>query len=324
MSGSKNGSQNGSQSGSKRGPQGDAQGKGSESHEDIAARISASIGAAASARPASDASPAVRELKKPRPVTVANQHARSLMRSASGEDDLADDLLPQPLDGTELDDTGERPDLFLPIVGIFALLVLAGSFISFLLLGQVATRDVGRPNRPSPSPSLQSDLSGQGVYIVEYGGMPTPSPSLEPTPSPSGVPAQGPSANDLVGMPMSEESLAPPPLLPAATLAPPARNVLTPPPLKPRAVIPSKPPSAKPSADNTPAAYQVLAGPFDSHSEAEGSSSELADLGKAVKIQEDKGKFWLLLGDPASSQEDALALAEQVVQRGKQVIVKKK
>ena len=114
-------------------------------------------------------------------------------------------------------------------------------------------------------------------------------------------------------------------MLPAATLPPPGPAVrVTPPPIKavtpPRlnAATPKPPPVAEASD------FLVLAGPYDSRTDAEAGSGALSDLGQSVKINEDKGKFWLQLGNAFSVQDEALAVAEQVVQRGHQVIVKKK
>lgn len=226
------------------------------------------------------------------------------------EDDLDESKLPQALEPIE---PLASKDLFWPLTGILALLLLTGSFLFFLMISRTPTRELDR--RSSPSPSLEVDLSHQGAYIVEYGGMPSPSPSPEPSPSATAV-LSLPQASS------SPESLELPPL-PVASLAPSIRPPVLPPPALPPKISPPKLAATPKPVASAASAFQVMAGPYSSHQEAESGSSELSELGKAVKIREDGGKFWLLIGTPYAQQDEALSLAEQVVQKGQQVTVKK-
>lgn len=294
----------------------------SESSDDIAARISASIGSAqgAASKPAGAArSKTSDSLKNPRPVVVKSLRTLSNPKPAPFEDDDADtDRLIQ----TEPQEPGSlKPDLLWVLTAFFVLILLAGSFVAFMMITSVKPGDIKPVSRfasPSASPSTDNILKGNGTMQIGDGHIPSPTPS----PSPSEEAIATPIPVPVAIAPSAETSVAPPPLAPAAALAPPPlKPMVTPPPLKPPS-LPSKAP-IKPPVDNTPA-YQVVVGPFDSKDDADSASSELSDIGKTLKVQQDQGKFWLSVGDSYPSQDQALSLGEQLIQRGKQVTIKKK
>lgn len=294
----------------------------SDSSDDIAARISASIGSVQGSvtNPAGAArSKTSDSLKNPRPVVVKSLRTLSHAKPALLEDDDADtDKLMQ----TEPNEPGSlKPDLLWVLTAFFVLLLLAGSFVAFMMITSVKPGDIKPVSRfasPSASPSSDDILKGNGTMQIGDGHIPSPTPS----PSPSEEAVATPMPAPIAIAPSAETSMAPPALPPAASLAPPpVKAMVTPPPLKPPS-LPSKAP-AKPPVDNTPA-FRVVVGPFDSKDDADSASSELSDIGKTLKVEQDQGKFWLSVGDAYPSQDQALSLGEQLIQRGKQVTIKKK
>ena len=297
-------------------------GKGADRHlvDDDDASFGARIGASISTGKASSSGNAG---TKPRPAiqvqkSLVSPQFRPLSQASSlpdlDDDDLDADKLPQDLDLPPL----SRRDLFWPIVGILSLVTLTGSFMFFLMVSRVPQRELSRRSSPSPTASASEELKGRGIIVVGDGNLPTPTPSPEASPSPEALrPSRGPDT-----VPTDNPAQLLPPVQPAATL-PPARPPVrvTPPPVRNQTVIPPK--IAATPVPPSPSEFKVLAGPYPSRSEAEAGSGELSQLEHAIQVQEDNGKFWLQLGKTFPQQDEALALAEQVVQRGHQVVVKK-
>lgn len=280
--------------------------------DDFAARIGASISAGhARQNQAGDA------LKQPRPVvrqlkTLSPQSGQP----AAHDDELSEDdsleKLPAPLEANSV-----RPDLLWVLTAFVVLILLAGSFIAFMMVTSVKPDEVKVSTRfasSSPSPSDGALSDGQ-TWMIGDGHLPSPSPSPEATPAATPTPVPTPEAT---ATPVPQAVLTPPPV-PAASLAPPPiKPALTPPPIKPPTLA-SKAPVKPPETGG----YQVIVGPYDNRGDADASSADLGDLGKNLKVEQEKDKYFVLVGDVFSSQDQALGLAEQVVQRGKQVTVKK-
>lgn len=274
-----------------------------DSDNDLAARIGASLAPDRPARPIAA-----------RPVGKPINH---LARPSSAESEIDETQLPEALEETEA--AAPPRDLFWPVLGVISMLALTGSFLMFMVISRVPETRENPLVRASATASPEVSFEGQGTRMIGDYKFETETPS----PSPSATPTQ--TAITRTEVEPVEASVAPPPILPAATLPPPGPAVrLTPPPI--RAVTPPsiKPPPAKTPPPVESSDYLVLAGPYDNRADAEAGSSVLGELGQAVKINENDGKFWLQVGSSFAQQDEALALAEQVIQRGHQAMVKKK
>lgn len=305
-------------SGSKGSPNGD--------DNDFGARIGASIGAGNPVSKSPDIK--VKQTLAPiqaRPVAASKKPVNRNSNLAGNRplgDDLDDDLdeskLPQRVEGPT--DSAGGSDLLWPVTIGFVLIILTGSLLVFMSVSRFPAEEETTLLRATPSASVSSEniLAGKGTLVVPYGNGEEPSPS--PSPSASAVAQSTPLPQQ--ALPTQNPVVLQPPQ-PLATSPPISRPVVTPPPVQRQTqILPPKLPaaSAKPvETDN----FQVQAGPYDDRSAAEAGSTELSQLGKAVKIIEDNGKFWLNVGSQ-STQEEALALAEQAVQQGHQVTVKKR
>lgn len=303
-------------SGSKGSPNGD--------DNDFGARIGASIGAGNPVSKSPDIK--VKQTLAPiqaRPVATNKKPVNRNSNLASNRplgDDLDDDLdeskLPQRVEGPT--DSAGGSDLLWPVTIGFVLIILTGSLLVFLSVSRYPDEEITVRATPDPSVSSENIFENQGTLTLGDGKGPEPSPS--PSPSASVIAQSTPLPQQ--ALPTQNPVLLQPPQ-PLATSPPISRPVVTPPPVQRQTqILPPKLPAAtaKPvETDN----FQVQAGPYDDRSAAEAGSSELSQLGKAVKIIEDNGKFWLNVGSQ-STQEEALALAEQAVQQGHQVTVKKR
>lgn len=296
-----------------------SQGSPDRDKSSFGARIGASIGAGNSSTPDIQVKKTLAPIQA-RPVATSKKPATKTTlgnrTSADLDDDFDESKLPQAIEGPG--ESGSGKELIWPITVGAGLVILTVSLLLFLSVSRFPTQEspVVRISS-SPSASNERILEGQGTWVVSYGNVPEPSPSVSASPSPiEQIVVASPKPQ-----PTQDTTVLPPP--PIATIPPPARApLMTPPPIKPQnQVTPPKlnTPSVKPAESDS---YQVQAGPYDDRSAAEAGSADLSQLGKSVKVIEDKGKYFLNLGSP-SSQDEALALAEQAVQQGHQVTVKK-
>ena len=142
--------------------------------DDFAARIGASISAGhARQNQAGDA------LKQPRPVvrqlkTLSPQSGQPAHDDELSEDDSLEKL-PAPLEANSV-----RPDLLWVLTAFVVLILLAGSFIAFMMVTSVKPDEVKVSTRfasSSPSPSDGALSDGQ-TWMIGDGHLPSPSPSL--------------------------------------------------------------------------------------------------------------------------------------------------
>lgn len=215
-------------------------------------------------------------------------------------------------------------------------LLVAGAlfFIGALLLwsSQFPKDTTKRSAYPKPSSSIEVDLSHQGTLLVEYGQQPEASAEPSASPDLAQAPLQAEPQQVLQTAETPETTNSPAAVAPAPPDPPkPVKNsVVQPPALPPLGNNGIQPPKGGSASAKAPAkapapssGYVIYAGPFDSRSAAQSKADLLAEVGQPVKISEQEGKFRLQIGNKFSQQDEAVKVADQVLQHGVEVVIKK-
>ena len=192
-------------------------------------------------------------------------------------------------------------------------------FVFYQLTNKVDTKtlktstSVVVKSTPTDEPSVKTIVIGDG-----QGGTPAPSPSAAITPDPVATIASKirPTATPIVSIKPSAIVVSE---TPVATIKP---VVLA----TPKPIIAATPyRTAAPIATLAPrlkqTSFKVRVGAFDSKSEAERKSKELEGMGYDVSVIDEPEGSYIQLG-AFKDQERALALAEEVNQKGFSVIIR--
>lgn len=271
-----------------------------------------------------------------RPLPAA--HASRALPTDDDDTDLDLAVLAESMLPDDLGQYGERPDRFWLWTTLAAVVAVGGAFWTFsTLMAGTPTQSSNSLLQPvaSPSafeqsalgPSARPEEGRSSLLIVEYGGMPTPTPTPESTPLPQAPAQMLPPVPETTPPPLEAlPSVAPTPPIQLnrpvgsgnnAMLAPPALGAPKLPP--PSSAAPG---NLQPTAA-APTQYQVTAGPYASADEAQAAAQELSQRGHKVGVYPDKDRHRLKIGVPFAQQEEALVLAEEVSLLGYQVVVRR-
>lgn len=203
----------------------------------------------------------------------------------------------------------KKTDPFWPIVIILSILAFTGSFWFFYMLtSHINTRNFPTTDTPKLmlSPSPDNGLTNSSVQL----GDTTKTTTTQASPAPNKSAALI-SAAPASTLPSSSAAAKSP--TPVATLAPTAAPTAAP-------QTPASAPASAATAEKT--TYRVHVGSYATRDEAQQVATQLGNKGYAATVIDDNGRFRVQLG-VMDSQQNALALAEEITQQGYEVVVRK-
>lgn len=200
----------------------------------------------------------------------------------------------------------KKTDPFWPIVIILSILAFTGSFWFFYMLtSHINTRNFPTTDTPKLmlSPSPDNGLTNSSVQLGDTNKT-TTTTQTSPAPDKSAALISAAPASTL---PSAAAKSPTPVATPAPTVAPTA--------------APQTPASA-PAATAEKTTYRVHVGSYATRDEAQQVATQLGNKGYAATVIDDNGRFRVQLG-VMDSQQNALALAEEITQQGYEVVVRK-